>query len=71
MPENCLNRLNINQNDGSDNEEDKIQEEEEESDDDEDEEDEQQAPDDYEETDAMKEKKNPKIQKRFIYISKA
>ena len=34
-----------------------IQEEEEESDDDEDEEDEQQAPDDYEETDAMKEKK--------------
>ena len=57
------NKKNKNQNDGSDNEEDKIQEEEEESDDDEDEEDEQQAPDDYEETDAMKEKKIPKFRR--------
>ena len=62
-PKSKKNKKNKNQNDGSDNEEDKIQEEEEESDDDEDEEDEQQAPDDYEETDAMKEKKIPKFRR--------
>ena len=62
-PKSKKKKKNKNQNDGSDNEEDKIQEEEEESDDDEDEEDEQQAPDDYEETDAMKEKKIPKFRR--------